>query len=68
MNTQMNDPETILDELKEALRDGTITKEEARSLLATIDSALETDAEDGALDKVIKGRVLTVRATLAKIL
>ena len=58
-------PETILDDLKEALRDGTITKEESIALHSTVKEFLDND--DGSLDKTIKGNVITVAAVLNKI-
>jgi len=58
-------PETILDDLKEALRDGTITKEESIALHSTVKEFLDND--DGSLDKTVKGNVITVAAVLNKI-
>ena len=58
-------PETILDDLKEALRDGTITKEESIALRSTVKEFLDND--DGSLDKTVKGNVITVAAVLNKI-
>ena len=63
---QLNmNPETILDDLKEALRDGTITKEESIALHSTVKEFLAND--DGSLDKTVKGNVITVAAVLNKI-
>lgn len=59
-------PETILDDLKEALRDGTITKEESIALHSTVKEFLDND--DGSLDKTVKGNVITVAAVLNKII
>jgi len=64
--TQLSmNPETILEDLKIALRDGTITKEESIALHSTVKDFLEND--DGSLDKTVKGNVVTVAAVLKKI-
>lgn len=58
--------ESVLEEIKQGLEDGTMTKEEAKILLDDIQRALEI--EDDALDMAMKGQMLTTVSTILKLL
>jgi polyhydroxyalkanoate synthesis regulator phasin len=58
--------EAVLEEIKQGLEDGTMTKEEARVLLDDIQRALEI--EDDALDMAMKGQMLTTIAAISNLL
>lgn len=58
--------ESVLEEIKQGLEDGTMTKEEAEILLEDIQRALEI--EDDSLDMVMKGQMLTTVSTILKLL
>ncbi|MDG1858251.1 MAG: hypothetical protein P8I94_04060 [Emcibacteraceae bacterium] len=57
--------ETVLEEIKTGLENGTLSKEEAKILLDDIQTALEM--EDDCLDIVMKGQMLTTLSTLLKL-
>ena len=58
--------ESVLEEIKQGLEDGTMTKEEAKALLVDIERALEI--EDDALDMAMKGQMLTTIAAISNLL
>ena len=58
--------ESVLEEIKQGLEDGTMTKEEAKILLDDIQRALEI--EDDALDMAMKGQMLTTVSAILKLL
>jgi polyhydroxyalkanoate synthesis regulator phasin len=58
--------ESILDDIRQGLEDGTMTAEEANALLPDIQRALEI--EDDSLDMVMKGHMLTTLAAIQNLL
>ena len=58
--------ESVLEEIKQGLEEGTMTKEEAQVLLEDIQRALEI--EDDALDMAMKGQMLTTVSAILKLL
>lgn len=58
--------ETILNDIKEGLENGSMTSEEAQELLPDIQRALEI--EEDSLDMVMKGQMLTTLDAILKLL
>ena len=58
--------EQVLKELEQGLKDGTVSKEDAKMILDDIQRALEI--EDDALDVVMKGQMLKTVAALTSLL
>ena len=58
--------ETVLNDIKEGLENGSMTSEEAQELLPDIQRALEI--EEDSLDMVMKGKMLTTLDAILKLL
>ena len=58
--------ETVLNDIKEGLENGSMTSEEAQELLPDIQRALEI--EEDSLDMVMKGQMLTTLDAILKLL